>query len=236
MAQGLHMPDASPRTRPLAIAHRAGNDLSQLAAAFAAGVDYAEADVWLDRGRLEVRHEKTVGPIPILWERWTLQAGWKPRLLLDQVLAAAAGQGRLFLDLKGQAKGLAQAVAEAVERAGVAESVAFSTPTWAHLDRLRTLMPQAPRFYTVGRAGKLGGLRRRLERGEIEAVSIDSRLVTQVLIAELGAGGAGTIVTWGVETAEEARRVLACGVSGVTSDSLDLLASVRNGELSPSLP
>lgn len=227
------MPDASPRTRPLAIAHRAGNDLSQLAAAFAAGVDYAEADVWLHHGRLEVRHQKTAGPIPILWERWTLEAGWKPRLLLDRVLAAAAGQGRLFLDLKGTAKGLAEGVAEAVQEAGVAESVAFSTPTWPHLDRLRTLMPQAPRFYTVGRAGQLGGLRRRLERGEIEAVSIDSRLVTQVLIAELGAGGVGTIVTWGIETDEAARRVLACGVSGVTSNNLALLARVRGGELSP---
>ena len=230
------MSGASPRTRPLAVAHRAGNDLSQLAAAFAAGVDYAEADVWLHHGRLEVRHEKTAGPIPILWERWTLQAGWKPRLLLDQLLAAAAGQGRLFLDLKGTANGLAEGVAKAVQEADVVESVAFSTPTWAHLDRLRTLIPQAPRFYTVGRAGQLGPLRRRLERGEIEAVSIDSRLVTQVLIAELGAGGVGTIVTWRVETAEAARRVLACGVSGVTSNSLALLASVRGGELSPSLP
>ena len=80
----------------------------------------------------------------------------------------------------------------------------------------------------------MGGLRRRLGRGEIEAVFINSRLVTQVLIAELGAGGVGTIVTWGVETAETARRVLACGVSGVTSDNLALLASVRGGELSPS--
>ncbi|MCH7838216.1 MAG: hypothetical protein IIC26_06880, partial [Chloroflexi bacterium] len=54
------------------------------------------------------------------------------------------------------------------------------------------------------------------------------------IAVELGAGGVGTIVTWGVETAEAARRVLACGVSGVTSDSLALLASVRGGELSPS--
>ncbi len=50
---------------PLLIAHRAGNDLNELAKAFAIGVDYAEADVWLYKNRLEVRHDKTTGLIPL---------------------------------------------------------------------------------------------------------------------------------------------------------------------------
>lgn len=44
---------------PLAIAHRAGNDLRALGAAARAGVDLIEADIWPWRGRLEVRHLKT---------------------------------------------------------------------------------------------------------------------------------------------------------------------------------
>ena len=47
---------------PLAIAHRSGNHLERLQPAVAAGADLIEADVWLHRGKLEVRHLKTLGP------------------------------------------------------------------------------------------------------------------------------------------------------------------------------
>ena len=63
--------------QPLIVAHRAGNHLDKLAEAFALGVDYAETDVWLHRGRLEVRHEKTLGPLPLLYDRGRLFPGWK---------------------------------------------------------------------------------------------------------------------------------------------------------------
>ena len=225
------MPESSPSRPPLTIAHRAGNRLSLLAEAFAAGVDYAEADVWLHRGRLEVRHDKTAGPLPILWERWSLKPGWAPRLSLADLLAAAAGRGRLLLDLKGRAGDLAGAAAEAIERAGAAESVAFSGATWSHLDRLGELLPEAPRFYTAGSLRRLAEMRPRLERGEIAAVSIDSRILTEQIVAELRGAAVGAIITWAVETPAAARRVLAWGVSGVTSDSLTLLASIRDGQL-----
>ena len=65
------------------IAHRAGNSLERLAGAGAVA-DVVEADVHLFRGRLEVRHAKTLGPFPRLWERWYL-------LEPDAGLAAAAG-------------------------------------------------------------------------------------------------------------------------------------------------
>lgn len=227
------MAESRASSRPLTVAHRAGNELSLLSEAFAVGVDYAEADVWLYHGRLEVRHDKTAGPLPILWDRWSLKPGWTRRLLLSDVLAAAGGQGDLFLDLKGEAQGLTDAVAEAVERAGAAESVAFSSPNWSYLDQLSTLVPQAPRFYTVGKPQALAALRPRLERGEISAVSINSRFLTEETVSELREGGARTIVTWAVETPEAARRVLAWGV-GVTSKSLSLLAAIRSGELGSS--
>jgi hypothetical protein len=54
----------------LAVAHRAGNNLADLRAALAAGVDLVEADVHLYRGALEVRHRKAVGP-NYYWEQWT---------------------------------------------------------------------------------------------------------------------------------------------------------------------
>ena len=222
---------AAPPT-PLIVAHRAGNHLDELAEAFAFGVDYAETDVWLHRGRLEVRHEKTLGPLPFLHDHGRLFPGWKPRLLLRDVLQAALGQGRLFLDLKGAEPGLPGAVVGAIERAGAEDIVAFSSPRWAFLDRLADPLPQAARFYTISNPERLAELRPRLGRGEIEAVSIHSRMLSAEIVQELKQSGVRTMTTWAVETEADARRVLDYGATGVTSKNLALLAAIRRGELS----
>ena len=212
------------------MAHRAGNHLARLEEAFAEGIDYAEADVWHYRSRLEVRHEKTIGPLPILWDSWYLTGGRKPRLSLDALLAAVDGGGRLFLDLKGRATELAQSVTAVVERADAAGSVAFSGG-WDHLDRLKALLPQVPRFYTVGSRRRLRALRPRLARREIDAVSIDSRFLTAEIVAELQGSGVETVVAWAVEKPDEARRLFSWGVGGITSNSLPLLIAIREGRV-----
>lgn len=224
------MYESLPPTRPLTIAHRAGNELSRLEEAFQVGVDYAEADVWLYRGRLEVRHDKTAGPLPLLWDRWSLKPGWASRLDFDKLLVAASGRGRLLVDLKGGEDGLAEAVALSVERAAAADAVAFCGG-WSHLDRLRGMLPQVPLFYTVGDLQRLAALRPRLGREEIPAVSIDSRILTGGIVSELSGSGVREIITWAVETPAAARQVLTWGVSGVISDSLALLASIRDGRV-----
>lgn len=198
--------------------------------ALSAGVDYLEADVWLHRSRLEVRHDKTAWPLPILWDRWYIKPGWNARFSLDALLAAMSGRGRLFVDLKGSEPQLARSVAQAIQRAQSVDSVAFSGG-WDHLDRLGTLLPQAPRFYTAGSLRRLDELRPRLGRAEIDAVSIDSRFLTQEIVAELRGSGVKTVLTWAVETAEDARRLLGWGVGGVTSGSLPLLIAIREGRV-----
>ncbi len=210
------------------MAHRAGNSLARVEEALTAGVDYLEADIWRYRSRLEVRHEKTVGPLPILWDRWYLKPGWGPRMSLDAVLVAMGGRGRLFADLKGSEPDLASSVSQAVDRAGAGERVAFSGG-WDHLDRLKALLPQAPRFYTVGSLRRLDALRPRLARGDVTAVAIDSRFLTAEIVVELRDSGVDTVLTWAVETADEARRLLRWGVGGITSDSLPLLVGIRAG-------
>ena len=212
------------------MAHRAGNSLAKVEEALAAGVDYLEADVWSYHSRLEVRHEKTAGPLPILWDRWYLKAGWAPRLSLDAVLAAVGVRGRLFADLKGSEPDLAASVAQAVERADAGDRVAFSGG-WDHLDRLKALLPQAPHFYTVGSLRRLDALRPRLARREIAAVAIDSRFLRVEIVAELRDSGVETVLTWAVETADDARRLLRWGVGGITSDSLPLLVAIREGRV-----
>ena len=215
----------------LLIAHRAGNDLKLLSEAFAAGVDYAEADVWLYRKRLEVRHDKTAGPIPLLWERWSLRPGWERRLVLSQVVRAASGRGKLYLDLKGQEKALPATLTSELKLIGLSE-LAFSSPRWWYLDELKPDFPEAALFYTISSHDRLVELRPRLAKREISAVAIKSSIVSKDVIGELRDAGVEDITTWGVETHEEAQAVFASGVNGVTSKNLEMLAELRKAGLS----
>jgi glycerophosphoryl diester phosphodiesterase len=211
----------------ITIAHRAANDPDRLRDATAVRVDYAEADVWLYRGRLEVRHEKTLGPLPFQWDRWYIRRRPGNPLRLDDVLAAVTDT-RLLLDLKGSALDLAERVAALLERASASHRVAF-TGMWGHLDRMEGLLPDAPRFYTVGGRWQLRLLRRRLQRGPVRCASIDSRILTKEVVDGLRTSGVETIITWSVETEAAARQLLDWGVDGVTSDNLALLATVKEG-------
>lgn len=217
--------------RPLLIGHRAGNHLDRMAAAFAAGADYVEADVWLHHGKLEVRHEKSLWPLPLLYDGWKLFPGWRRRLALRDVLLAARGRGRLFIDLKGREPGLPAAMVGVIAAAGAEETVAFSSPGWHFLDELAEALPQAPLFYTISDPERMELLRPRLAKGEITAVSIHSRMLSAAVIDELKSCGVRLMTTWAVETEADARRVLGYGATGITTKNLALLAAIRNGEL-----
>ena len=93
--------DSIAMSAPFVVAHRAGNDLGILRRAEALAPRLVEADLHLRRGRVEVRHLKTLGPLPLLWDRWRLAPGWRPRLELPALLEAAAPGTELMLDLKG---------------------------------------------------------------------------------------------------------------------------------------
>ena len=71
---------------PYVVAHRAANSLEGLQLAGGTGARLHECDIHLFWGRLEVRHLKTIGPIPILWDRWFLANPFTPRLLLADLL------------------------------------------------------------------------------------------------------------------------------------------------------
>src|SRR5690348_2407672 len=108
-------PSATPRaTGAFVIAHRAGNDLARLRQAQRLGIAVVEADLHLYAGRIEVRHLKTLGPVPVLWDRWTLAPPWAPRLRLERLLAAVGAHTELMLDLKGRDRRLPALVAAAL--------------------------------------------------------------------------------------------------------------------------
>src|SRR5689334_23993901 len=101
---------------PFLVAHRAGNDLALLRRAERVRPRLIEADVHLYRGRLEVRHLKTLGPLPVLWDRWYLAWRRTARLELPELLVSAAPDTALMLDLKGRDPELSRRILAVLER------------------------------------------------------------------------------------------------------------------------
>ena len=220
-----------PRGRPVAIAHRAGNDLARLEHATSIGADLVELDVWLRRGRLEVRHAKTVGPLPLLRERWRLSPGWGPRLELEAVIEAAGSDVQLMVDLKSETLALSEGIVAAFDRQVSGATYAVTTREWWLLEPFEgrdgvCLIPSAAWPHELAELMPTLGDR-------FHARSMHITLVEPALMSELAGRGVSTFV-WPVNTAAELERVLGAGAAGVNSDNLDLLAQViANGEAHP---
>ncbi|MBX7112222.1 MAG: glycerophosphodiester phosphodiesterase [Dehalococcoidia bacterium] len=216
------------RRKPVAIAHRAGNDLGALRAAEEAGIDLLECDLWPYRGRIEVRHAKTFGraPIPLLWDRegwrrWWLVPGWRPRLRVAELFAAQGEGSELMLDLKGNDLGLPAAILGAREATGRTGPLTVCSQNW---DLLRPFLGR-PGVAVVHSVGNIRQLRRLEAEADVTAVSIDRRLLTPAVAARLHARGC-FVMTWSVSTWAEAEALLARGADGIISSELDVLRRV----------
>jgi len=203
---------------PFLVAHRAGNDLAALRRAEAAGAGLIEADVHLYAGRLEVRHLKTVGPLPILWDRWYVRRPGRPRLELAALLAAAAPDTALMLDLKGVDPRLPRRVAAELARVRPGVPVTVCARRWRLLEPLDG-MAGVRIVHSVGSRRQLRALRRRFRGRRLGGVSIHRRLLDAATVADLRRR-ADLVLTWPVTTAEDARRLGAWGVDGVIREGL----------------
>jgi hypothetical protein len=211
-----------PPGRALAIAHRAGNDLAKLAAAETLGVDVIEADLYLHAGRIEVRHLRTAGPLPVLWERWRVQPGWRPRLRLETLLATAGRTGELMLDLKGSDVSLPHRLLEILDEGEHDRTAIVCSRNW------RLLAPFArSRHRVVVSIGDRRELLRFLSGSAPDAhgVSISHDLVTPTLAARLRAR-VPLVMAWTVNSARRMDELLDWGVNGVISDDLMLLTTL----------
>ena len=223
----------------LAIAHRAGNSLDTLRAANALGVDVIECDVHQHRGRLEVRHLKTAGPLPFLWDRWELAPASTPRLGLAELLAADQRGTTFMLDIKGRRASAAIAVAE-VLREQVLEDrghrVLVCGRWWPSVETVAEL-PFVRAVLSARNRGELARLRRRLVAGPpVHGVSVHRTLLTAAVVAELHRH-VEVVMTWPVNDVTTLGAVLDVGATGIISDDLDVLAELqvrqRNGSEAP---
>jgi glycerophosphoryl diester phosphodiesterase len=217
---------------PFVVAHRAGNDLGRLRAAAALGLRLAEADVHLHGGRLEVRHLKTAGPLPVLWDRWRLASARTPRLRLETLLEAAHGGPELMLDLKGHDPRVADGVAAAIRQAGTTGRITVCSQDWRLLARLSEER-DVRLVHSIGNARALARLRARFPRGRLAGVSVHRRLLDAATVQDLRSR-AGVVLSWPVETVAVAQELARLGVDGLISQAFEpITAALGAREAAP---
>lgn len=204
------------------VAHRAGNDLALLQHAERLGVAFVEADVRLWRGRLEVRHLKTVGPLPILWDRWRLGNPFAPRLELRDLLIRARRETHFLLDLKGRNARLAELVLGALPQDRPVTVCARSRRLLAPflgLDHVRVVQ-------SIGSRRQLRALLRTVDGLVLDGISVHTRLLDEHVLAALH-GRSSTVLSWPVNSVTRAQELVSLGVDGLISDRPEILARGR---------
>lgn len=209
---------------PLAIAHRAGNSLPALRAAVELGADVLELDVHSHQGRLEVRHLKTMGPLPFLWDRWELVPAWVRQLRFEELLAAAGPDVLLMVDLKGTGD-VGTDVAQALHEQAPGREVIVCSRWWPSVDSFAGADWVRPVLSARTRR-ELGRLRARLRQAPAPyGVSVHRSLLTESLVAELRER-VEVVMTWPVNDAETLDALLTLGVNGIISDELAVLQTL----------
>ena len=213
--------------RVLAVAHRAANSLEGLHAANELGVDVIEGDVHEHRGRLEVRHLKTAGPLPFLWDRWELAPASTPRLGLDELLEAGRHGTELMLDLKGRRASTARAIASTLHQTAPDLPITVCGRWWPSVEAVARL-PYVRAVLSARNRAELGKLRRRVAQAPpVHGVSVHRSLLDARTVAELHRH-VDVVMTWPVNDEEALDGVLAIGVSGVISDDLEVLSALMS--------
>jgi glycerophosphoryl diester phosphodiesterase len=209
----------------LAVAHRAGNSLAGLRDATDLGVDVVECDVHEYRSRLEVRHLKTAGPLPVLWDRWELTAASGPRLELDAVLEAERRDAVLMLDLKGRRASLARSVTSVLREHGDRGPVLVCGRWWPAVDAVSEI-PFVEPVLSARTRDELLQLFRRLETGPpVTGVSVHRSLLRAPVVSQLRRH-VDLVLTWPVNDVASLDILLQLGVTGIISDELPVLTEL----------
>jgi glycerophosphoryl diester phosphodiesterase len=220
-------PDAAvpPPARPplLAVAHRSGNTVAGLRQSLEVGVDLVEADVHAYRGRLEVRHQRSLAGLPFLWDR----EGVVPRrphhrLELAELVEALGDDHRLMIDLKGVHPQLAPKVARLLRETSPDRSLTVCTKSWWMLDAFD--VPVRKVLSAATRRG-VARLLARVADGPVDGVSVRLSLLTPELVALLHRS-TDLVMAWPVDTPQALALARRVDADAVISKDLDLLRGV----------
>ncbi|MCW2770101.1 MAG: hypothetical protein JWR27_1534 [Aeromicrobium sp.] len=208
----------------IAIAHRAGNSLAGLHEANVLGVDVIECDIHHHRGRLEVRHLKTAGPLPFLWDRWELAPASAPRLGLQELLEADRHGATFMLDLKGWGTGVGAAVARLLHESGHDRPVMVCGRHWPAVEALARLDHVRP-VLSARRPRELAALWHELLRRQVHGVSVHRSLLDTEVVSRLRRH-VGIVMSWPINDVSSMDRMVDIGVEGIISDEPTVLDEV----------
>ena len=233
---------------PLLIAHAYGNTRARLQTAVATPVDAIELDLWYNAGRLCVRHERRLDPLPILVDKrmrghllppLSLPLGkrWYVRLdanglKLDEVLLRVAGSKRLLLDLKGsyhaqQTLEFAQTLVRAIREHAAENWTTVCGQFWPVLGDVRKEAPDIDVRYSIEQVFQWEKFMRLVGEDErVRKVCIEHRFLNEERVRYIEEQGVD-IFCWTVDDLTEARRLIAAGADGIISNDLKLLAALR---------
>jgi len=207
----------------LAVAHRRGNSLEGLREALEAGVDLVEADVHAYRGRLEVRHLRSMGGLPWLWDATgVVHRARHEHVELADLVRALGDDHRLMIDLKGVHPRLAPSVARLLREATPDRGLTVCTKSWWMLDAFD--VPVRRVLSAATRRG-VSRLRARVARAPVHGVSVRRSLLSPSLVEELHRG-TDLVMTWPVDTPEALADARRLGVDAVISKEMDVLRQV----------
>ena len=214
-----------PGHRPLVVAHRAGNNLSLLAEAERDGADIVEADVWLYRGRLEVRHTKTLGPLPILWDRWSFHSARAPRLLLHELLQATGPDTLLMLDIKGRNVEIAHRVIAELREHFAGRQVMMCSQNWNMLKPFDRYPPVIV-VHSIGNHWQLRRAWEHLASEQCQALSIQFQLLDRESV-HLLKERVPLVLSWAINSPQRMATVIDWGLDGAITDDLSLVAGLE---------
>lgn len=170
-----------------------------------------------------MRHLKTLGPVPLYWDRWELASPFRRSLVLSELLRSSTGTHELLLDLKGSRMRLAELVRSELAPYLPERRFAVCARSWSLLEAFEGLPVR--RFASVGSRRQLRALLERFADAGLDGVSVHERLLDARVIADLRSV-AGLVLTWPVNVPARARELLRLGVDGLISDEARVIAPV----------
>lgn len=208
------------RGYPAVIAHSAGNARATAEGAIEQGADFIEIDLWLRKGKFEARHERRVGSLPVLFEKWYLALASKPfnlRMLAELV----EDRSGIFLDFKTNSGASAATTAAVLAEVGGKAPVVASSPHWAVLRALHDVAPHIPLFYSIDVTARLD-LFRSVVQHDFRPAGISCRgsLLTRPLVEEFQERGI-RVVAWTIDDLPRAAELASWGVDGITTHLVD---------------
>lgn len=205
----------------LAVAHRRGNEVLTLREAALLGADVIEGDVHLHRGRLEVRHQKSMGPLPWFWEKWKIYPPTVPRPPLDELLEGRPAGATLMLDLKGVGRVGSKARA-ALDEHPPHEPFLVCARWWPSLRHFEDHEAARVVLSARGRV-MLSRILRRCRAGRAPyGVSVHLSVLTPESVKELQSYGV-VVLSWPVDDAPSLARARELGIDGAITKDLEIM-------------